>query len=77
MPLYKYELEGTAANDQTWKTFGTLETATQGQFLNVPMEAVAESFRRITSGRAVYGHPGVGCSGPYTITKMHIEQVQE
>lgn len=73
MPLYKYELSGTAADGQTWRTFGTIETQNGGQFLNVPMEAIAESFRRITAGKAVYGQPGAGCRGPYAITELIIK----
>lgn len=74
MPLFKYEMQGTAAGGQTWQTFGTVEAAA---LMAAPNEALRESFNRLTAGRAVYGQPGAGCRGPYNITKLVIEACDE
>lgn len=70
---YTYEVSGTAAGGQTWISRGDVETELAGQFLQVPVIAVQQAFAELTQGKAVYGEPGVGCVGPYRITKMVIE----
>ena len=72
---YTYDIVGTAANDQTWSTMGEVEVEQLGNFPDVPMLALQDSFLKLTHGNAVYGLPGVGCDGPYTIIKMTIEKV--
>jgi hypothetical protein len=69
---YKYEVYGNGSVG-TWATSGTAEAATAGQFAFVPNAVLKESFEQLTQGKAVFGEPGVGCKGPYTITKMLIE----
>jgi hypothetical protein len=71
---YKYELYGTAAGTQTWKTEGTIETEGAGAFIDAPYRAIEQSFVKLTRGEAIFGYPGVGCSGPYIITRMMIER---
>lgn len=70
---FRYTFEGTGGDGQTWKTEGTVTC----KFLNVFDVAGAASFDQLTSGRAVFGKPGVGCRGPYDIHKVTIEQVRQ
>lgn len=72
---YTYEINGTGANEQTWKTTGTVEVESLGEFPNVPTLALKDSFLKLTHGNAIFGHPGVGCKGPYTVTRFLIEVV--
>jgi hypothetical protein len=42
--------------------------------LTVFHAVMSEIFQQLTEGKAVYGQPGVGCKGPYTIKKIVIEE---
>jgi hypothetical protein len=72
---YSYEIEGTGANGQTWATTGEVESARS--FFIIPTMAMEDSFKKLMVGRAVYGKPGLGCDGPYTIVRMVIERIDE
>ena len=69
---YEWKIEGTAAGGQTWSVTGTTPVK-PGDFPLVPSLAIEASFDALTQGRAVYGKPGEGCNGPYTITRLCIE----
>lgn len=70
---YKFEINGTAAQGQTWNHSGSIEDVWHD--LSAVVEAaMVETFQKLTRGEAVYGHPGVGCSGPYEITKLTLER---
>lgn len=69
---YKFEIEGTGANDQTWITMGTVAC----EFHDVFDSAMEETFQQLTDGKAVYGKPGVGCRGPYKIDRVAIVKVK-
>lgn len=69
---YLYTIEGTAAEGQTWTVSGDLSAPRPGQFPEMCKRAMVESFRQLTAGKAVFGFPGVGCHGPYSITKLVI-----
>lgn len=71
---YTYVINGTAAEGQTWVTSGLIEIEELGNFPDVPMLALKDSFLKLTHGNAVFGNPGLGCNGPYTITRMLIEK---
>lgn len=71
---YKYELHGTARDEQTWVTKGYLVGYDFNDTFNGAMLA---SFDQLTKGNAVFGKPGVGCQGPYDITSVLIEQVKQ
>ena len=73
MTTFTYAVSGNAARDQTWEIIGTIE-AKPGEFHAVFERAMIETFKALTSGKAVFGKPGVGCSGPYGITRLVIEQ---
>jgi len=70
---YTYTAEGTAAGGQTWKTSGTIHC----DFFNTLFHATRDSFDQLTQGKAVYGQPGVGCQGPYDVTRIVIERVKQ
>jgi len=70
---YQFAVEGTGAEDQSFTTSGTFTCEFHFAF----DLAMRETFNQLTSGRAVYGKPGVGCSGPYDIHKIIIEQVKQ
>lgn len=75
MADFKYQVEGTAADDQTWTVVGKINNFREGQFFDAVHAAGAESLRQLTNGKAVYGQPGVGCNGPYKINKLVIERM--
>jgi hypothetical protein len=66
MKLYAYTMTGTAADGQTWKTRGELGVD-PGDFPVLLGVAVQDTFVKLTQGKAVFGQPGVGCRGPYSI----------
>lgn len=78
---YKWTVEGTAghgaANDaegQTWQTTGEMDIDS-GNFLLALSAVMRLSFQQLTQGLAVYGKPGVGCRGPYHITRYVLEAI--
>ena len=70
---FKYQLEGKAADNQTWKATGAVRVANLGEFPSVSHKVMEDAFEQLTRGQAVYGKPGLGCRGPYRITRMLIE----
>jgi hypothetical protein len=70
---YEYMISGFGANDQTWETSGTISVDKQGEFTEAVQKAMMASFQKLTNGKARYGKPGVGCNGPYRVTKMILE----
>lgn len=70
---YKYTVEGSGGDGQTWKAEGALIC----EFHDTLQEAMRQAFEKLTSGRAVYGRPGIGCRGPYDIHRFLIEQVKQ
>jgi hypothetical protein len=73
---YRYQINGSAADGQTWVTQGEVESYAAGDFPSVPGLALEQSFMKLTAGEAIFGHPGLGCKGPYGITRMLIEKVE-
>ncbi len=69
--IYQFTIIGTAANGQTWRTTGKVSCEFNACFDT----AMRASFEQLTGGKAVFGKPGVGCSGPYDITSILIQQV--
>lgn len=76
MITYTYHITGTASQGQTWATNGQV-TAEPGDFTEVVQAALIGSFEDLTSGKAVYGRPGIGCDGPYRILELIIREKQE
>jgi hypothetical protein len=77
MPKYIYKIDGEAAHFQTWSASGVINTFKKGDFVLVPDLALKDAFRQLTNGKAVYGTPGVNCTGPYEVVKLQIERVKE
>jgi len=79
MPDYHFIISGTAADGQTWKTSGVLQSTGHmaTRWPELVDDALGESFRALTDGKAVYGKPGVGCKGPYSVNELHIEKIAE
>ena len=77
MITYSYIVEGLTAGGNKWSTIGAHTATAQGEFANVPMIALRESFAQLTQGKAVFGNPGLGCQGPYRITRMLIEELPQ
>jgi hypothetical protein len=71
---YRFAVHGTAADQQTWGVSGTVECL-PGDFPAACDLALRQSFIKLTKGEAVFGFPGMGCRGPYGITKFTIELV--
>jgi hypothetical protein len=67
---FGYEVEGSGSNGQTFTVTGEVTVSSWEKVFD---EANRDCFIKLTSGKAVYGQPGVGCGGPYTIKKMTIE----
>ena len=75
MIKYTFEVSGYAADNQTWTITGET-TGNRGDFPLIPSIAMREAFAQLTNGKAVYGKPGIGCNGPYRISRMLIEEVE-
>lgn len=75
MLQYRYTMKGTAADNQTWTTTGEVKTVREDDWPRALDQAQRDSFMQLTRGKAVFGLPGVGCRGPYQITKFEIERV--
>jgi hypothetical protein len=72
---YDYEMSGTATSgQQDWTVTGMVELINDRDFMFVGDKVLADAFRKLTKGEAVFGSPGVGCSGPYHIKKMTVEE---
>jgi hypothetical protein len=72
MTQYSYRMTGTAAQGQTWETTGTIELPA-GEFPTCAGVALQDSFIKLTNGKAVFGHPSLGCSGPYSIAEFAVQ----
>ena len=68
--LWKYHVKGTTA-EQSWETSGEVLAEQQ----DVWQQVMIQSFQKLTSGKAVYGRPGVGCRGPYSILSVNVEKI--
>lgn len=77
MITYRFTMDGTAADGQTWRTNGEVSAEQAGDFPLLLEQAQRDSFMQLTRGKAVFGKPGVGCRGPYSIKKFLFELVDE
>jgi hypothetical protein len=76
MTKYAYQIEGSAAGGQTWRTTGEVEAA-PWEFSAALQAALKSSFEQLTQGRAVYGQPGKSCDGPYSITRFVFQATKQ
>jgi hypothetical protein len=72
MVTFIWAMSGTAAAEQTWSASGSVDLE-PGQFAKAFELSLEQAFEQLTNGKAVFGQPGVGCSGPYHITRFAIE----
>jgi hypothetical protein len=77
MTRYQYTVSGLAADSQTWTITGEVSTIREGDFPNATIDALANAFQQLTQGKAIYGQPGVGCHGPYTIARLEVVRLME
>lgn len=70
---WQFTISGSGADGSTFETTGKMQCEFHDSF----DLAMKSTFDQLTSGRAIYGKPGVGCRGPYDITKLVIEQVKQ
>ena len=70
---YRFCITGLGAEGTTFIAKGDLDC----EFVDTFREAMRDTFSQLTHGRAVYGSPGVGCSGPYSIQRLVIEETQQ
>lgn len=77
MTEYRYQVQGRGADNESWFTSGRVTVNGGGQFMNGVNEAMRKSFVDLTQGKATYGSPGKGCSGPYSITVLNLSEVRE
>lgn len=72
--IYKYNLRGTGADGQTWTARG-YASGDPGHFVRTAEQVMTMAFRQVVQGKAIYGFPGVGCNGPYTVTHFEVQVV--
>lgn len=70
---YHYRLDGLASGGQSWCVEGNIESEWNDVFDTV----LSHSFHELTKGRAIFGKPGLGCRGPYNMTRLTLEQLPE
>lgn len=73
---YTFCVQGKAADGQSWKVEGDVVSERAGDFQLVLNSAMERSFFQLTRGKAVFGRPGVGCRGPYSITSLSVTLVE-
>lgn len=71
--VWKFVFEGTDAAGNEWRTECDV-TAERGDLEGAFINARHRSFRDLTGGNAIFGKPGVGCRGPYRISRVTMEQ---
>lgn len=72
MQKYKFTIEGTTGDGNTYTTSGVVEEG-GADIIRACHAAMHDCFQQLTSGRAVFGNPGVGCRGPYQVTRFVLE----
>ena len=75
MSSYRCTVEGYGRNKQPFKVSSVAE-AQPGEFPLIPQKFLAETFVKLTEGRAEFGDLST-CQGPYQFTKMTIELVEK
>jgi hypothetical protein len=65
---YLFTVDGVNANGQPWSAEGIVIC----EFHDTFDWAMKQVFDQLTQGRARYGTPGIGCSGPYEVRRVTI-----
>ena len=74
---YRYMIEGTATQDQTWVVSGERFLEARSEFPFLVTMCLRDSFQQLTNGNAVFGKPGLDCRGPYSVRKLVIEEITQ
>lgn len=67
----QYTIHGTAAREQTWECTGVISDCDWSDH-NLMIRAMTDAFYQLTDGKAVFGKPGVGCQGPYELSRVEL-----
>lgn len=74
MATFRYFVQSTAAREQTFAVDGSVTVPAIVDWNLLMRNVLRLSFEALTEGRAIYGKPGEGCQGPFTITKIVLER---
>jgi hypothetical protein len=69
---YEYSVTGTAGANASFTVSGHVHC----DFAHVFNAIMTQTFQDLTSGKAVFGQPGVGCKGPYQIDSINIKRAE-
>lgn len=69
--IIKFIVSGTAAGGQSFECRGAIDNADWND-QDLLGRAMRDSFMQLTQGKAVFGKPGIGCRGPYKITRFEL-----
>lgn len=71
MKTYLYTITTSDADGKEWVNQGIVTGDPHDAF----RAAMEQNFAALTGGKAVFGEPGVGCHGPYTVQKILLERM--
>lgn len=74
--VFNFELSGTDGNRAAWTVTGQISRNHSGDFAGLIDTATRRAFLQLTQGEVAYGKLGLYRPGPFTITKMLIEEVK-
>lgn len=69
---YKFEIHGKTGNGNTYTTTGEVSGNLGIEYIEMMYSVFLQSFQQLTGGKAVFGNPGIGCQGPYSITHLFL-----
>jgi hypothetical protein len=67
---FKFTVSGTTAGGVPFHVGGVVEC----EFRELFDAVMRRCFMDLTSGKAIFGAPGVGCKGPYEIAEIRLER---
>jgi hypothetical protein len=73
--MFTFHVTGIDGNRQKWSFEGRTSDSGIGGFVAMTDVVMEKVFLALTEGRALYGKPGVACSGPYQIRTLRIEEI--
>ena len=72
---WRFKIEGKTGGGNSYSTEGEIEADIADP--SIHRTAMLASFLQLTNGRAVFGTPGAGCRGPYSVTRFLLEKVTQ
>lgn len=70
--LWRFSVSGQGSEGNVFDATGVTPPCELHEAFDVIMK---DAFHQLTQGKAVFGHPGVGCKGPYRIRRFYFEEV--